>query len=123
MMMNVPLLRQSLMSAIVSRTWRRVSRRRTCRISEGRDVARTRSWSRRTPEKGSQLGRLGSMHHRQDLIIRLQDEVRPWDQELATADDGRQGTLARQWQLTQGHTDGLGPGMHLLFDQRILPLA
>jgi hypothetical protein len=28
------------------------------------------------------------MHHRQDLISRLQDEIGAWDQELATADDG-----------------------------------
>jgi hypothetical protein len=30
------------------------------------------------------------MHHRRGLISRLQDEIGAWDQELATADDGRQ---------------------------------
>ncbi len=69
------------------------------------------------------MGCLGSMHHREDLISRLQDEVRAWDQEFTAADDGRQCTLAGQWQVTEGAANRLGPGMHLLFYQRILPLA
>src|SRR5262252_9099615 len=64
------------------------------------DVAR--SSSRRTSEEGGQLGGLGGMHHREDLVSRLQDEVRTWDQELTTADDRRQCTLIRQWQVTEG---------------------
>ena len=45
--------------------------------------------SRGTSEEGSQLRRLGGMHDRQNLISRLQDEVRAWEQEVTMADDGR----------------------------------
>jgi hypothetical protein len=45
--------------------------------------------SGRASEEGSQLRRLGGVHHRQDLISRLQDEVRTWDQECTAADDSR----------------------------------
>ena len=48
-----------------------------------------RSSSRRTSEEGGQLGCLGGMHYSEDLVSRLQDEVRTWDQELTTADDRR----------------------------------
>jgi hypothetical protein len=82
-----------------------------------------RSSSRRTSEEGGQLGCLGGIHYREDLVSRLQDEVRAWDQELTTADDRRQCTLIRQWQVTEGVADCLGPGMYLLFYQSILPLA
>ena len=45
------------------------------------------------------MGCLRSMHQCEDLISWLQDEVRTRDQELTAADDGCQGTLARQWQV------------------------
>ena len=40
------------------------------------------------------MGRLGRMHHCEDLISRLQDEIRTRNQELTTADDGCHRTLA-----------------------------
>ena len=69
------------------------------------------------------MGRLGGMHHREDLISRLQDEVRTWDQELTAADDRCHRTLAGQWQVTEGSADCRRLRMDLLFHQRILPLA
>jgi len=93
---------------------------RTSRHPGGSDAASSaRPSARGTSEEGSQLGCLGGMHHREDLISRLQHEVRARDQKLALADDGRQGTLTGQWQVTEGAANRLGTGMHLLFDQRI----
>ena len=66
--------------------------------------------SGRASEEGSQLRCLGGMHHRQNLISRLQDEVRTWDQECTAADDGRERTLAWQWQVTDGAADRLRLG-------------
>ena len=63
------------------------------------------------------------MHDRQDLVSRLQDEIRTWDEELATANDGRYRTLAGQRRIAEGGADGRRSRMHLLFDQNILPLA
>ena len=71
--------------------------------------------SRGTPEEGGRMGCLGGMHHREHLISRLQHEVSTWDQELAAADDRRQRTLTRQWQVAEGGANGRRARMHLLF--------
>src|SRR5262247_3733841 len=81
----------------------------------------TRSSSGMIPEESIEMGRLGRMHHGEDFIGCLQDEIRTGDQELTTADDGCHRTLARKWYVTEGSANGRRLRMNLFFDQRILP--
>ena len=48
------------------------------------------------------MGRLGGMYDRQDLVSRLQDEIRTWDEELATANDRPLPHTAGHRQVTEG---------------------